>query len=42
MPLVVYILGLAIFSIGTSELMVAGMMTTCRTILISPLVRLVI
>lgn len=28
MPLVVYILGLAIFSIGTSELMVAGMMTT--------------
>lgn len=27
MPLVVYILGLAIFSIGTSELMVAGMMT---------------
>ncbi|MCO5787239.1 MFS transporter [Pseudomonas sp. G11-1] len=28
MPLVIYILGLAIFSIGTSELMVAGMMTT--------------
>ena len=28
MPLVVYILGLAIFSIGTSELMVAGMMST--------------
>ncbi|WP_193075421.1 MFS transporter [Pseudomonas sp. FME51] len=28
MPVVVYILGLAIFSIGTSELMVAGMMTT--------------
>jgi len=28
MPLVVYILGLAIFSIGTSELMVAGMMTS--------------
>ena len=26
MPLVVYILGLAIFSIGTSELMIAGMM----------------
>ena len=26
--LVVYILGLAIFAIGTSELMVAGMMTT--------------
>ncbi|MDM9673598.1 MFS transporter, partial [Raoultella planticola] len=28
MPLVVYILGLAIFSLGTAELMVAGMMTT--------------
>lgn len=28
MPLVVYILGLAVFSIGTSELMVAGMMET--------------
>lgn len=28
MPLVIYILGLAIFSIGTSELMVAGMMGT--------------
>lgn len=28
MPLVVYVLGLAIFAIGTSELMVAGMMTT--------------
>lgn len=28
MPLVVYILGLAIFSLGTAELMVAGMMST--------------
>lgn len=28
MPLAVYILGLAIFSIGTAELMVAGMMST--------------
>lgn len=28
MPFVVYVLGLAIFSIGTSELMVAGMMTS--------------
>ncbi|MRT13551.1 MFS transporter [Enterobacteriaceae bacterium RIT711] len=28
MPLVVYVLGLAIFSLGTAELMVAGMMST--------------
>lgn len=28
MPLVVYVLGLAIFSIGTSELMIAGMMSS--------------
>ena len=28
MPLAVYILGLAIFSIGTAELMVAGMTAT--------------
>lgn len=28
MPIVVYVLGLAIFSIGTSELMVAGMMSS--------------
>lgn len=28
MPIVVYVLGLAIFSIGTSELMIAGMMTS--------------
>lgn len=28
MPLVIYVMGLAIFAIGTSELMVAGMMTT--------------
>lgn len=31
MPLVVYILGLAIFSIGTSELMIAGMMPSLAT-----------
>ena len=31
MPFVVYILGLAIFSIGTSELMIAGMMPSLAT-----------
>ena len=31
MPLVVYVLGLAIFSIGTSELMIAGMMPSLAT-----------
>lgn len=31
MPLVVYVLGLAIFSIGTSELMIAGMMPSIAT-----------